>query len=49
MINNKASSISLFSGTFGLYLGLEWAGFETVLVVENDNDSFKPIAHNKPS
>lgn len=34
MINYKAISISLFTGAFGLDLGLEKAGFQTVSVVE---------------
>jgi DNA (cytosine-5)-methyltransferase 1 len=32
MINGKAISISLFTGAFGLDLGLEKAGFQTVSV-----------------
>ena len=48
MIDGKAISISLFSGAFGLDLGLELAGFHTVSVVEKDCDSVKTIALNRP-
>lgn len=48
MIDNKAISISLFSGAFGLDLGLEQAGFHTVSVVEKDRDATKTIALNRP-
>lgn len=48
MIDGKAISISLFSGAFGLDLGLELAGFHTVSVVEKDRDAAKTIALNRP-
>jgi DNA (cytosine-5)-methyltransferase 1 len=48
VIDGKAISISLFSGAFGLDLGLELAGFHTVSVVEKDRDSVKTIALNRP-
>jgi DNA (cytosine-5)-methyltransferase 1 len=48
MINGKGIAISLFSGGFGLDLGLEQAGFQTVAVVENDPDAVKTIALNRP-
>lgn len=48
MINGRAVAISLFSGAFGLDLGLEQAGFHTVAVVENDPDAVKTIALNRP-
>lgn len=48
MINGQAVSISLFSGAFGLDLGLEQAGFRTVSVVESDPDAVKTIATNRP-
>lgn len=48
VINGKAISISLFSGAFGLDLGLELAGFHTVSVVEKDRDAVKTIALNRP-
>lgn len=48
MINGQAVSISLFSGAFGLDLGLERAGFRTVSVVESDPDAVKTIALNRP-
>ena len=48
MINGKPISISLFTGAFGLDLGLEKAGFQTVSVVEIDPDATKTIAFNQP-
>lgn len=48
MINDKSISISLFTGAFGLDLGLEQAGFQTVSVVEADRDAAKTIALNRP-
>ena len=48
MINGKSVSISLFSGGFGLDLGLEQAGFYTAAVVENDLDAVKTILLNRP-
>ncbi|OYU26374.1 MAG: hypothetical protein CFE41_16590 [Burkholderiales bacterium PBB2] len=40
--------LSLFSGTGGLDLGLEMAGFETVMCVDNDPESCKTLRHNRP-
>ncbi|MEH2057393.1 MAG: DNA cytosine methyltransferase [Nostoc sp.] len=48
MIDGKAISISLFTGAFGLDLGMEEAGFQTVSVVEKDRDAAKTIALNRP-
>ena len=48
MIDGKAISISLFTGAYGLDLGLEEAGFHTVTVVEKDRDAVKTIALNRP-
>ncbi|MCX5984770.1 MAG: DNA cytosine methyltransferase [Nostocales cyanobacterium LacPavin_0920_SED1_MAG_38_18] len=48
MIDGKAISISLFTGAFGLDLGMEQAGFHTVSVVEKDRDATKTIALNRP-
>lgn len=48
MINGKPISISLFTGAFGLDLGLEEAGFHTVSVVEKEPDAVKTIALNRP-
>ena len=48
MINNQPICISLFTGAYGLDLGLEQAGFHTVSVVEKDKDAVKTIALNRP-
>lgn len=48
MINGKPILISLFTGGFGLDLGMEQAGFHTVSVVEKDRDAVKTIAYNRP-
>lgn len=48
MIDGKAISISLFTGAFGLDLGMEEAGFHTVSVVEKDRDATKTILLNRP-
>jgi DNA (cytosine-5)-methyltransferase 1 len=48
VIDGKAISISLFSGAFGLDLGMEQAGFHTVSVVEKDRDAAKTITLNRP-
>ncbi len=48
MIDGKAISISLFTGAYGLDLGLEQAEFHTVTVVEKDRDAVKTIALNRP-
>lgn len=47
MIDGKSISISLFTGAFGLDLGLEQAGFHTVSVVEKDRDATRTIALNR--
>ena len=48
MIDGRAISISLFTGAFGLDLGMESAGFHTVSVVEKDRDATKTILLNRP-
>lgn len=45
-INNKV--ISLFSGAGGLDIGLENAGFETVVCVEIDADCRETLLYNRP-
>jgi DNA (cytosine-5)-methyltransferase 1 len=47
MIDNQLISISLFSGAFGLDLGMEQSGFHTVSVVEIDPDCTKTIVLNR--
>jgi DNA (cytosine-5)-methyltransferase 1 len=48
MIDDKSISISLFTGAFGLDIGIEQAGFHTISVVEKDRDATKTIAINRP-
>jgi DNA (cytosine-5)-methyltransferase 1 len=48
LIEGKLVCISLFTGAFGLDIGIEQAGFHTVSVVENDSDATKTIALNRP-
>lgn len=48
MIDNRAISISLFTGAGGLDIGIEQAGFRVVSVVEKDPDAAKTIAFNRP-
>jgi DNA (cytosine-5)-methyltransferase 1 len=47
MVNINRRYISLFSGGMGLDIGLEMAGFETAVCVENDKEAVKTIRHNK--
>lgn len=48
MIDNKPISISLFAGAYGLDLGLEKAGIQTVSLVEIEPDATKTISLNRP-
>jgi len=48
VINNKPISISLFAGAYGLDLGLEKAGIQTVSLVEIEPDATKTISLNRP-
>lgn len=45
---HRTKFISLFSGAMGLDLGLEMAGFETALCVENDPEAVSTIRLNRP-
>ena len=47
-VNKKPILISFFSGAMGLDIGLEKAGFQTVLACENDKYSRQTIEHNHP-
>lgn len=48
MAKLELASISLFSGALGLDLGLERAGFKTVVAVENNAFAVKTIETNRP-
>lgn len=48
LIDNKPITISLFAGAYGLDLGLEKAGFQTVSLVEIEPDATKTISINRP-
>ena len=45
----KSKFISLFSGAMGLDIGLEKAGFEPLLCVENDKSAVETIKANRPN
>lgn len=44
----KIPFVSLFSGAMGLDLGLESAGFESLVAVENDADAVRTMRRNRP-
>ncbi|MDD4178647.1 MAG: DNA cytosine methyltransferase [Candidatus Margulisbacteria bacterium] len=46
--SRKYPSISLFTGAFGLDLGLEKAGFDVMACVEKDSTAVQTILQNKP-
>ncbi len=47
-LSNNPIALSFFSGAMGLDLGLEKAGFQTILASEIDNASRKTIQTNRP-
>ncbi|WP_288398325.1 DNA cytosine methyltransferase [uncultured Serratia sp.] len=47
-IGNKPKALSFFSGAMGLDLGIEKAGFETLLACEIDKSARETILANKP-
>jgi len=44
----KPTAIELFAGAGGMALGLEKAGFETILLVDNDKDCVATLRKNRP-
>ena len=47
MVNKERRLVSLFSGSMGLDLGLEQAGFTTVVANEIDKSAVETIRHNR--
>lgn len=47
-MTEKNGVLSLFTGAGGLDLGLEVAGFRTLLCVENDSDAIATLQRNRP-
>lgn len=48
MSKKKFTVLSLFTGGGGLDIGLEMAGLETVVCVDNDSESCKTLRFNRP-
>jgi len=48
MKSSKPTAIELFVGAGGMALGLEKAGFETILLVDNDKDCVATLRKNRP-
>lgn len=46
--NKKRFVVSLFTGAGGLDIGLEMAGFTTVMCIENDSNCRATLKHNRP-
>ena len=47
--NNNLNVIDLFSGCGGMSLGFKWAGFNTVLATDIDENAKKTFSHNFPN
>lgn len=47
-VNEAYSVVSLFSGAGGFDIGLEQAGFQTLICIENDANCRATLKHNRP-
>ena len=47
--NNNLNVIDLFSGCGGMSLGFKWAGFNSILATDIDENAIKTFSHNFPN
>ena len=48
MKNKKPTAIELFAGAGGMALGLEKAGFDNKMLIDNNMDCIKTLRKNRP-